>query len=35
VESQPDVVPEAFVMRGTRVPDRAIVDNVEGTFMAK
>jgi hypothetical protein len=35
VESQPDMVPEAFVMRGTRVSAQAIVDNVEGAFMAK
>jgi uncharacterized protein (DUF433 family) len=35
VESHPDVVSGAFVVRGTRVPAQAIVDNAEDGFTAE
>jgi uncharacterized protein (DUF433 family) len=35
VESKPDVVSGAFVLRGTRVPAQAVVDNAEDGFTAE
>jgi uncharacterized protein (DUF433 family) len=32
VESNPDVMSGAFVVRGTRVPAQAVVDNAEDGF---
>ena len=35
VESNPDVVSGAFVVRGTRVPAQAVVDNAADGFTAE
>ena len=35
VESNPEIVSGAFVVRGTRVPAQAVVDNAEDGFTAE